>query len=72
MTQRFSPRPLVGEKYRNNIRKEIYTIERVRQGSVDIRVGDAATQTWFMDIFIEMVNAGKIELVESKHRGTLA
>jgi hypothetical protein len=72
VTKKFHARPLVGEKYRHNIQKEIYIVERVREGSVDLRVEGSGTQTWFMKPFMALVDAGMIDLVESKHRGTLA
>ena len=72
MTKKFDARPLVGEKYRDNIGKKIYTVERVRPKSVDLLDEQGGAQTWFMDAFMTLANAGIMELVESKHRGTFA
>ena len=72
MTKKFHARPLVGEKYRHNLRKEIYIVERVREKSVSLTDANGVTQIWLMGMFMTLVNAGMVELVEGKSRGTFA
>lgn len=73
MTKRFHARPLVGETYRHiGVRQETYTVARVREKSVDLKDEKDGIQTWFIGPFMDLVNAGVIELTEGKNRGSFA